>query len=37
MLMEGLDAIELTLKHAPQIRAFRAADAAVRPWVYLEK
>ncbi len=37
MLMEGLDAIELTLKHASQIHGFRAADATSRPWVYLQK
>ncbi|MFZ2998635.1 3-isopropylmalate dehydratase small subunit [Sphingobium sp.] len=35
MLMEGLDAIELTLKRRQEITAFRAADAARRPWVYL--
>jgi 3-isopropylmalate/(R)-2-methylmalate dehydratase small subunit len=35
MLMEGLDAIELTLKRAPEIAAFRTADARSRPWVYL--
>jgi len=35
MLMEGLDAIELTLKRRPEIAAFRAADAERRPWVYL--
>ncbi|MEC3911470.1 3-isopropylmalate dehydratase small subunit [Sphingobium sp. CR2-8] len=35
MLMEGLDAIELTLKRRGEIEAFRAADAGRRPWVYL--
>lgn len=35
MLMEGLDAIELTLKRRQEIAAFRTADAARRPWVYL--
>lgn len=37
MLMEGLDAIELTLKRRAEIAAFRHADAARRPWVYLGK
>ncbi|TVV76553.1 3-isopropylmalate dehydratase small subunit [Sphingomonas solaris] len=36
MLMEGLDAIELTRKGQARITAFRAADAQARPWVYLE-
>jgi 3-isopropylmalate/(R)-2-methylmalate dehydratase small subunit len=35
MLAEGLDAIDLTLKHAPAIITFQAADRAARPWVYL--
>ena len=35
MLMEGLDAIELTLKRRNEIDAFRIGDAARRPWVYL--
>jgi 3-isopropylmalate/(R)-2-methylmalate dehydratase small subunit len=35
MLMEGLDAIELTLKRRTEIEAFRASDAAHHPWVYL--
>ena len=35
MLMEGLDAIELTLKGRDRIMAFRHADAVRRPWVYL--
>lgn len=36
MLMEGLDAIELTRKRQAEITAFRTADAQSRPWVYLE-
>ena len=35
MLLEGLDAIDLSLKHAPAIAAFHARDRAARPWVYL--
>jgi 3-isopropylmalate/(R)-2-methylmalate dehydratase small subunit len=35
MLMEGLDAIDLTLKLGPEIAAFQARDRAERPWVYL--
>jgi len=35
MLMVGLDAIELTMKHRSEIEAFREADRAKRPWVYL--
>lgn len=35
MLLEGLDAIELTLKHQVQIAAFQAADRQARPWIYL--
>jgi 3-isopropylmalate/(R)-2-methylmalate dehydratase small subunit len=35
MLMEGLDAIELTLTRAGEIAAFRAQDAKRRPWAYL--
>lgn len=37
MLLEGLDAIALTLKAAPAIAAWTAADRDARPWVYLEK
>lgn len=37
MLMEGLDAIELTLKRRAEIAAFREDDARERPWIYLEK
>lgn len=36
MLMEGLDAIELTLKRKAEITAFRTTDAVSRPWIYLE-
>jgi 3-isopropylmalate/(R)-2-methylmalate dehydratase small subunit len=35
MLLEGLDAIDLTLKHAAQIAAFQSADRQARPWIYL--
>lgn len=35
MLMEGLDAIELTLKLRSRIEAFRKEDSIRRPWVYL--
>ena len=35
MLLEGLDAIALTLKHKPIIAAWLAQDRAARPWVYL--
>ena len=35
MLVEGLDAIDLTWKHASAISAFHACDRAARPWVYL--
>ena len=37
MLIEGLDAIELTLKRRDEIEAFRSKDLADRPWVYLQK
>jgi len=37
MLLEGLNAIDLTLKHRDAIAAWTAADRAARPWVYLEK
>ncbi len=36
MLVEGLDAIDLTLKHRAAIDAFLIADQAARPWIYLE-
>jgi 3-isopropylmalate/(R)-2-methylmalate dehydratase small subunit len=35
MLSEGLDAIDLTFKHAAAIAAFHTADRQARPWVYL--
>lgn len=37
MLAEGLDAIDLTMKHRASIDAFIIADRARRPWVYLEQ
>jgi 3-isopropylmalate/(R)-2-methylmalate dehydratase small subunit len=36
MLLEGLDAIALTLKHRDAIDAFRDRDRAQRPWIYLQ-
>ena len=36
MLLEGLDAIDLTLKHRDAIAAFRDRDRAQRPWIYLQ-
>jgi 3-isopropylmalate/(R)-2-methylmalate dehydratase small subunit len=36
MLLEGLDAIDLTLKSSAAIAAWTAADRIARPWVYLE-
>jgi 3-isopropylmalate/(R)-2-methylmalate dehydratase small subunit len=35
MLLEGLDAIDLTFKHRADIAAFQAADRTARPWIYL--
>ena len=35
MLLEGLDAIDLTLKHKAEIAAFQASDRIARPWIYL--
>ena len=35
MLLEGLDAFDLSLKHKAEIAAFQAADRKVRPWIYL--
>ena len=35
MLVEGLDAIDLTLKHADAIASFQLRDRAARPGVYL--
>jgi 3-isopropylmalate/(R)-2-methylmalate dehydratase small subunit len=36
MLMEGLDAIDLTLRHRDAISGFHDADRRARPWIYLE-
>lgn len=36
MLLEGLDAIDLTLKSQPQIEEFWQRDRIARPWIYLE-
>jgi 3-isopropylmalate/(R)-2-methylmalate dehydratase small subunit len=35
MLLEGLDAIDLTLKHRAAIESFQARDRVQRPWIYL--
>lgn len=37
MLAEGLDAIDLTLRHRDAIDAFLATDRGARPWIYLEQ
>ena len=37
MLLEGLDAIDLTLKHGAAIEAFQHRDRQERPWIYLER
>jgi 3-isopropylmalate/(R)-2-methylmalate dehydratase small subunit len=34
MLLEGLDAIDLTLRHRTDIDAFLVRDRAARPWIY---
>jgi len=34
MLLEGLDAIDLTFKNKREIEAFIARDRAERPWIY---
>lgn len=34
MLREGLDMIDLTLKHSAAIAAFRSGDKRARPWAY---
>lgn len=34
MLLGGLDAIDLTLMHAPAIAAWTARDRVDRPWIY---
>ena len=36
MLLEGLDAINLTLRHRDAIEAFLARDRVERPWIYLQ-
>ncbi|NQV94384.1 MAG: 3-isopropylmalate dehydratase small subunit [Sphingomonadales bacterium] len=35
MLLEGLDAIDLSLKMAAEIATWQEADRASRPWIYL--
>ncbi|MEO9599483.1 3-isopropylmalate dehydratase small subunit [Parasphingorhabdus sp.] len=35
MLLEGLDAIDLSLKMADEITRWQSADRAARPWIYL--
>ena len=37
MLLEGLDAIDQTMKHASAIADFHQRDRTRRPWVYLER
>ena len=37
MLLEGLDAIDLTLKDNNAIESWTLADRTARPWVYLEQ
>ncbi|NBW89244.1 MAG: 3-isopropylmalate dehydratase small subunit [Gammaproteobacteria bacterium] len=37
MLIEGLDAIDLTLKQRAAISAFHERDRHARPWIYLSK
>lgn len=37
MLLEGLDAIDLTLRSLPAIEDWTRDDHTARPWVYLEK
>jgi 3-isopropylmalate/(R)-2-methylmalate dehydratase small subunit len=37
MLLEGIDAIDLTLKLQPAIADFQVRDRRARPWIYLEK
>ncbi len=36
MLLEGLDAIDLTLAHSIDIASWTEADRRARPWVYLD-
>jgi 3-isopropylmalate/(R)-2-methylmalate dehydratase small subunit len=35
MLMEGLDAIAVTMKRDDEILAFQARDRLQRPWIYI--
>lgn len=37
MLLNGWDAIDLTLQYRDRITAWRDADRAERPWIYLER
>ncbi|PKP92464.1 MAG: 3-isopropylmalate dehydratase small subunit [Alphaproteobacteria bacterium HGW-Alphaproteobacteria-16] len=37
MLLEGVDAIDLTFKQQAQINAFHTRDRQARPWIYLDK
>jgi 3-isopropylmalate/(R)-2-methylmalate dehydratase small subunit len=37
MLAEGLDAIDLTLTRADEVKLWTSRDRTKRPWVYLEK
>jgi 3-isopropylmalate/(R)-2-methylmalate dehydratase small subunit len=34
MLLEGLDPIGMTLRHAAQIEAYQSADKTRRPWIH---
>ena len=36
MLLEGLDAIDLTLQSRDDIAAFESRDRTLRPWIYLD-
>lgn len=36
MLLEGLDPVALTLKHADAIERWESADRAARPWAWLD-
>jgi 3-isopropylmalate/(R)-2-methylmalate dehydratase small subunit len=35
MLLEGLDAIAVTLRRNDEIAAFEQRDKQLRPWIYL--
>jgi 3-isopropylmalate/(R)-2-methylmalate dehydratase small subunit len=37
MLLDGLDAIDLTLRQRPALDAWLAADGRLRPWIYAAK